>query len=66
MKEGLVLGGVAAADRMRLVMQMVDLVLRMHHLVVDVLDIEVKHARLAMIDPDDGMEMLAHGTAPVM
>jgi hypothetical protein len=47
------------------VMNVARWVIGMHHGSLDVVGIEMKHARLVVIDPDDGMEMLVQGTSPL-
>ena len=65
MQELLVFRGVAAADGIRMVMDVYGRIVRMHHMLVRFRRIEMKHARFAMIDPDDGVIMFAHVMLPV-
>ena len=51
----------AAADRVGLVMQMHMWFARMNDHSNDIGGIEMKHLGFVVIDPDDRMEMLAHG-----
>jgi hypothetical protein len=57
-KERLVLGAVATADPIRLVMDMPCRPDRVYHGALDVIGIEMKHAGLVVIDPDDRVKML--------
>ena len=52
-EESLVLGSVAAADRIGLVMDMPCGAVRVDHVTLDLIRIEMKHAGLVVIDPDD-------------
>src|ERR1700722_7548155 len=46
---------------MGLVMDVARRLVRMHHGALGVIGIEMKHARLVVIDPDHGMKMLTQG-----
>ena len=63
-EEILVLSDVAAADRVGLVVNVTRWVIGVHHGALDVIGIEMKYARLVVIDPDDGMVMLVQSTSP--
>jgi len=58
LKESLVLGTVAAADRIGLVMDMPCRPSRVYHRALDVIGIEMEHASLVVIDPNYCMKML--------
>jgi hypothetical protein len=55
----LILGTVAAADRMRLVMDVPHWLRRVYQGALDLIGIEMKHTRLVVVDPDYCMKMLA-------
>jgi len=57
-EEMLILGAVAAADRMRLVMDVAARLLRVYYRALDVIGTEMEHAGLVVIDPDYGMKVL--------
>jgi hypothetical protein len=64
MEEILILRGVTAADRIRLVMDMAGWIVGVQNKTVDVIGVEMKYPCLAMIDPDDCMIMCGHASAP--
>src|SRR5262249_61857972 len=53
----LILGRMAAADRVRLVVKVTGGIVRMKDKLVGVGGVEMKKAGLAMVDPDHGVEM---------
>jgi hypothetical protein len=60
-KNGVVFGGVPAADRIGLVMNVLGGIVRVQHQLLDIGRAEMEHPRFAMIDPDDGvMVMTGH------
>jgi hypothetical protein len=54
----------AAADGVRLVMDMPSRIVRVQNQLIDVVRAEMKYARLVMIDPDHRMIVLAHDFTP--
>jgi len=52
LKEGVIFGGVPAADRVRFVMDVSSGMLRMHDDLVNIRRVEMKHPRFMVIDPD--------------
>ena len=60
----LVLGRMAGADAIRLMMQMLGWIVRMQHELIDAVAIEMKDAGFAMIDPDDGVAVAGHAVNP--
>jgi hypothetical protein len=57
-EEMLILGAVAAADRMGLVMDVAARLLGVYHGALGVIGIEMEHPRLVVIDPDYCVKML--------
>jgi len=57
LQEGLVFGGVATADALRLVVQMSRRLVRTDHQAVDLAGVEVEDPGLVMIDPYHRMEV---------
>jgi len=53
-------GGVAAAARVGFVMDMFGRSLRMYHQLLCRIGVEMHHAGLVVVDPDDRVEVLAH------
>ena len=60
----LILGRFSGADTVRLVVQVFGRIVRMLHELIDALAIKVKHARFAMIDPNDGVVVAGHLISP--
>src|ERR1700722_17571493 len=60
LKKILVLRRVAAADDVRLVVEVAHRILWAHHQLVHVSRVEAKYARLPVVDPDDGVIMALH------
>ena len=57
-KKGLIFRGVPAADRIGLVMNVLGGIVGVLHQLLDIGRVEMEYARLAMIDPDDGVMMM--------
>ena len=62
-QEFMVPGGVSAADRAGLVVDMLGRMIRMQHQLFDLGRVEMENPRLAVIDPDDGV-IMAHESDP--
>src|SRR5580704_2512775 len=60
-QKGVVFGGVPAADRIDLVMNVFGGIVRVQHELLDIGRAEMEHPRFAMIDPDDGVMMMMTG-----
>lgn len=60
----LILGGFSRPDTVGFVVKVLRRIVGMEHEVVDTLTIEMKDARFAMIDPDDGVVMAGHLIGP--
>jgi hypothetical protein len=57
----MILGCVATADGLRLVVKMARWIMRVKDKLVDVRNVEMKHARFAVIDPNNRMVVMRHG-----
>ena len=57
-QKGVVFGGVPAADRIGLVMNVFGGIVRVQHELLDIGRAEMEHPRFAMIDPEDGVMMM--------
>jgi hypothetical protein len=58
LKEGVIFGGVPAADRVGFVMNVSSGMLRVHDDLVNVSRVEMKHPRFVVVDPDGGVIMV--------
>lgn len=65
LKEIVILGGVPASDRVRLMMDVPGRVIRMQHEPLHIGGTEVEHPSFVVIDPNDRMEVMrGHGADP--
>ena len=60
LKEGVIFGGVPAADRVGFVVNVSSGMLRMHDDLVNIRRVEVEHPRFMVIDPDSSVIVVRH------
>ena len=61
LKEGVIFGGVPAANRVRFVTNVSSGMLRMHDDLVNIRRVEMKHPRFMVIDPNGSVIVVRHG-----
>ena len=58
---GMILGRMARADTVGFVVNLVGRIMGTQHLLIDLRDVEMKHASLVVVDPDDRVKVVRHG-----